>query len=194
MHPLDDIVMAKHWVTYGVAGQLTALLFFGRCALLGALLGFLVYEMCSAPNTGERNRIERLLCGARVSVRFSVRGVYFHLHHWLLSLALLLLLHAHEQSLLAIASERVVYVLYGSCIGGTAQGLRYKDRLKLVWWKHNRRASVGSEHELLHESDNLNEIDEVEIELIEEVIDDDKSLSDMCGSGSPTWLMELGNF
>lgn len=124
----------RHWVTYGIIGPAIALILFGLPGLLGAIASFAVYDLLSAPSAGERNRIERYLGGVSVSVRFTVGRLHVHLHHWLTMLVLLITLTVAEDWLIHTCRIRrdVLAVLYGACIGGTAQGLRYSDRFYVV--------------------------------------------------------------
>lgn len=125
-------VRGRPWIAYGLAGPLIALLLFGRPGFLGAIVSFAIYEAMSAPSAGERNRIERYLGGISVSIRFSIGRLMIHLHHWLTMLLLLFIITLLEELLLQIMTRNLLKVLCGCCVGGTAQGLRYSDRFRVV--------------------------------------------------------------
>lgn len=89
--------------------------------------GFLVYDRCSAPGTGEKNRFDQWV-GERLSwpafstsLQFRLgAGWRLHVHHWLY---------------LATAAWFVEEACFrAACLGGMVQGVwRYEDWYRVVW-------------------------------------------------------------
>ena len=136
-------------------------------SLVSFLLSFLFFTFTSAPSTGHPNAIEHLLLrltrlpllpsrsrGPRtvsrpsISLRWSMWGCTFHLHHWLYLLliyaASLVLLPLLPPRALPLPPRAVKDLLAGWCAGGLCQGVKYDDWHRVVW----RRRSV--QHHLRH--------------------------------------------
>lgn len=123
-------------ISLGIAGQLLSWSIFGMNALVGSIVGFVLYETASASETGQPNRLERIL-GLRdrsLSLRWHFFGyIHIHLHHWLNMLLLLILLLCLNLMKPFIIPQQLLKTLYGVCIGGTFQGLKYKDWSRVIW-------------------------------------------------------------
>jgi len=130
---LKQLRIHPYWATWGLAGQLLGLLAWGVLGLAGSFIGFAFYELVSAKNAGEPNQIERIFGNKKkLSLKFRVRNVHLHLHHWLTCLVLLVLIVVFRPGMI---SGAWMSLACGLCVGGIFQGLRYEDRLKVIWYE-----------------------------------------------------------
>jgi hypothetical protein len=90
------------------------------------------FEIVSAKNAGEPNQIEKMFGNKKLSLKFRIKNVHLHLHHWLSSLVALILIVVFRPG---IVSGAWMSLVCGLCIGGVFQGLRYEDRLKVIWYE-----------------------------------------------------------
>ncbi|NMB92296.1 MAG: hypothetical protein GYA31_01575 [Parcubacteria group bacterium] len=84
---------------------------------LGIIIGFLFWKIFAGKYEGDR--LER-------SLRFLIKNYYIHLHHWLWSVILLVILFSLHIK---------IPFLYGILIGSIIQGLTYKDWYVIVYHK-----------------------------------------------------------
>ena len=87
--------------------------------IIGFILGIIFFEFFSDKNEGERP--ER-------SLRFLIGNYYIHIHHWLISCILILIL-----SFLKIFNFFIIGLLFGALI----QGLSYRDWYYIIYHKDN---------------------------------------------------------
>ncbi|MEK7519137.1 MAG: hypothetical protein AAB424_02445 [Patescibacteria group bacterium] len=84
--------------------------------IIGIAAGYGIAKFFAGKNENVQGRLP--------SIIFRVRGHKVHIHHWMWSIALLLLL-----IVLRIQS----YLIYGFLIGITLQGLNYRNRFRIVY-------------------------------------------------------------
>jgi len=100
-----------------------ALLFKLNPYILSILVGYLLFEICSAPATGLKNRVDEIF-GINASIKIPIgEHKYLHLHHWIILSTILALTLIHDSN---------NKFLIGFCIGGIIQGFRYDDWNKIV--------------------------------------------------------------
>ncbi|MFA5953564.1 MAG: hypothetical protein WC812_03150 [Candidatus Pacearchaeota archaeon] len=84
--------------------------------IIGFVLGFIFAYLLSGKKSGEK--------GILGSLKFNFKNYKIHIHHWIISLAILIIL---------IAFKYYNYFIYGILIGIFVQGLTYKDFYKIIY-------------------------------------------------------------
>ena len=84
--------------------------------IIGTIIGFITAKLLSGRKEGEQ--------GILKSLKFKINNKTIHLHHWIISLTILIVLTIlnHNNN-----------IIDGLLIGITLQGITYKDFLKIIY-------------------------------------------------------------
>ncbi|MBT3406833.1 hypothetical protein HN419_06770 [Candidatus Woesearchaeota archaeon] len=84
--------------------------------IIGTIIGFITAKLLSGRKEGEQ--------GILKSLKFKINNKTIHLHHWIISLTILIVL-----TILNYNNN----IIDGLLIGITLQGITYKDFLKIIY-------------------------------------------------------------
>jgi len=107
--------------------------------------------------TGDRRPSQAIVGGQAhwhnysVSLRFTIYNFHFHLHHWLYLLIIFLFLYMEQVYWSAHAASNSIYSFASAfCLGGSVQGLKYRDWARVIWRKTKEKIrEIEEEHHLI---------------------------------------------
>ena len=100
--------------------------------VIGALVGFTIYFLMSKggnkPDSSNKAVKAKNFLGSLIpSFKFQIKDYELHIHHWLYLTIIFLILFLFAGKLLSDYP-----MITGFLVGGIIEGLRYKDRFKLL--------------------------------------------------------------